>query len=259
MNTSRESNVVSQPDRHAFNIFPAIDLRRGQVVRLVQGDPNRQTTYGDDPAGVALRWLDAGARWLHVVNLDGAFGESAGENQAALRAILAVLAEKGSPARVQFGGGLRTLQDIETALSLGVGRVMLGSMAVEAPQFIEQALARFGAAQIGLAMDVHAGVVRTRGWTESAAISPIELGRKLQAYGLRVCAYTDIQRDGGGTGLNLPATQRFAQESGLSVIASGGVVSLDDVRQARGLGLFGVIIGRALYEGYVDLREALSC
>ena len=242
-----------------FEIYPAIDLWRGQVVRLVQGDPGRQTTYGDDPAGVARRWASAGARWLHVVNLDGAFGEAGGENLAALEAILDALAESHPAVKVQFGGGLRSLTDIERVLSAGVSRVMLGSLAAENPGFAIQALDRFSAERIGLAMDVRDGALRIRGWTQTASVDPVQLGRRLSRQGLRICAYTDIRRDGVGSGLNLEATRDFARETGLAVIASGGVDSIEDVRQARQAGLSGVIIGRALYEGRVDLKEALSC
>ena len=242
-----------------FEIYPAIDLRRGQVVRLMQGDPGRQTTYGDDPPGVALRWAAAGARWLHVVNLDGAFGETGAQNLAALEAILGAMTKSHPSVKVQFGGGLRSLEDIERVLSAGVSRAMLGSMAAENPGFASQALRRFGPQRIGLAMDVRAGVVRIRGWTQSASVDPVQLGRQFYEQGLRACAYTDIQRDGGGEGLNLGATRDFARETGLAVIASGGVGSIEDVIQARQAGLSGVIIGRALYEGRVDLKEALSC
>ncbi len=242
-----------------FEIYPAIDLRRGQVVRLVQGDPGRQTTYGDDPAGVARRWATAGARWLHVVNLDGAFGEAGEENLAALEAILGVISKSHPSVKVQFGGGLRGLEDIERVINAGVSRVMLGSMAVEKPEFAAQALLRFGPERIGLAMDVRDGAVRTRGWTQTASVGPVQLGCQFYDRGLRICAYTDIRRDGVGSGLNLEATRDFARETGLTVIASGGVGSIEDVRQARQAGLSGVIIGRALYEGHIDLEEALSC
>jgi phosphoribosylformimino-5-aminoimidazole carboxamide ribotide isomerase len=238
-----------------FVIYPAIDLRRGQVVRLMQGDPERQTTYGTDPAMVASRWITEGARWLHVVNLDGAFGEEAAENLAALESIRG----QDQKIQIQFGGGLRALGDVERLIDAGVNRVMLGSMAVHNPRLIEVAIQRFGSSSIGLAMDVREGAVHTHGWTQSASVEPIQLGLHLFKVGLRMCAYTDIQRDGGQGGLNLESTRHFAQGTGLTVIASGGVGSLEDVRAARLDGLSGVIIGRALYEGRIDLNEALAC
>ncbi|MEW5872135.1 MAG: 1-(5-phosphoribosyl)-5-[(5-phosphoribosylamino)methylideneamino]imidazole-4-carboxamide isomerase [Chloroflexota bacterium] len=249
-------------DKVEFVIYPAIDLRDGRVVRLMQGDPARQTIYGNDPAGVARGWLEAGARWLHVVNLDGAFGETKASQQgnlAALQAILSEVSRVNPAAQVQFGGGLRSMEVLERALEMGVGRVVVGSLAVEAPEFLRRALECFGAARLALAVDVRDGQVYTRGWQEPASVSPGELGRAFAGLGLRTCIYTDIQRDGGGQGLNLAQTRDFAKTSGLEVVASGGVASLADVHAARQAGLSGVVIGRALYEGQVDLREALRC
>jgi phosphoribosylformimino-5-aminoimidazole carboxamide ribotide isomerase len=242
-----------------FVVYPAIDLRQGQVVRLMQGDPKRQTTYGNDPAEVARRWISQGASWLHVVNLDGAFGESGAQNILALEAILEETSNSQRRVDVQFGGGLRNLEDLERVITAGVSRAMVGSAAVEDMGLLDFALERYGPERIGLAMDVYKGAVRIHGWTESARIYPIKLGLRLRQRGMRICAYTDIQQDGSEGGLNLDATRRFAQGTGLEVIASGGVGTLSDVRLARQVGLSGVIIGRALYEGKFDLKEALSC
>jgi phosphoribosylformimino-5-aminoimidazole carboxamide ribotide isomerase len=242
-----------------FTIYPAIDLRKGRVVRLMQGDPTRQTDYYDDPAVAARRWLEAGARWLHVVNLDGAFGESGDKNLAALEAILETAAGFTPTALVQFGGGLRSLENIQRALTVGVSRVMLGTMAVENPDLAARALSQYGPERIGLAMDARDGEVQVRGWQSGAGLDPLSLGRQFYEMGLRTCAYTDVNRDGGGAGINLAATERFARATGLAVIASGGADSLEDVRLARGAGLSGIIIGRALYEGRIDLQEALAC
>lgn len=237
----------------SFTVFPAIDLRRGRVVRLAQGDPERQTVYGDDPEAVALRWLAAGPAWLHVVNLDGAFGEAGGPNQAALRAILS------TGARVQFGGGLRTLDDVEQALGLGVRRVVLGTAAAEDPDFAGAAIDRFGAARVAVGIDVRGGRVRVRGWAEESTWAPVAFGRTLRAAGVTTVAYTNILRDGVGSGVDLESACRLAAETGLQVIASGGVKSLADVRGVRAAGLAGVIIGRALYENAFTLQEALAC
>lgn len=243
----------------SFTIYPAIDLRDGQVVRLMQGDPERETRYGSDPAGVARRWLAAGAEWLHVVNLDGAFGDRDARNRQALRAIQSAVAAAGTETKVQFGGGLRSLDDVAQALALGVTRVILGTVAVEAPDVVAAAVQRFGAQRIGVGIDARDERVRVRGWTEETALDPVALGQRLHQQGVRSIVYTNIARDGAGTGVDVAATQRLAEATGLDVIASGGVATLEDVRRVREAGLAGVIIGRALYEGQVDLEEALTC
>lgn len=246
-------------EKNDFTVYPAIDLRQGQVVRLFQGLAAQKTVYSADPAGTAHRWLDAGAHWLHVVNLDGAFGDSTEANQVALLSILQACGEYNEKPCVQFGGGLRSLEQIEGALQLGVQRVILGTVAVENPALLEEALRRFGPQRVGLAMDTRQGQVRVRGWTTGSGLDPLTLGRQVAGLGLETCVYTEISRDGSGQGLDLPATQHFAEATGLKVIASGGLSSLDEIRQARQLRLAGVILGRALYEGQVDLQEALRC
>ena len=237
----------------AFTVFPAIDLRKGKVVRLAQGDPEKQTVYGQDPAQVAHRWLAAGAEWLHVVDLDGAFGDPGQENREALAAILK------TDARVQFGGGLRTLDQAEQALSSGVSRLILGTRAAESPELVREAIARFGADRVGVGIDVREGRVQVRGWTKDSGLDSQELAKQLYVLGARTIVHTDITRDGMGRGLNVEASEELSEAIGLRVIASGGVVSLDDVRRARQAGLKGVIIGRALYEGQISLGEALEC
>jgi phosphoribosylformimino-5-aminoimidazole carboxamide ribotide isomerase len=238
-----------------LTIYPAIDLREGTVVRLAQGDPGRQTVYDADPIAVARRWIDAGATWLHIVNLDGALGLKDGRNQRALRVIQQAAAER---ACIQFGGGLRTLADIECALSLGLDRVVLGTVAAERQELVAAALARHGPGRIAVSIDARAGQVRVRGWTRGAGITPLALAQGLIKAGLRIIVYTDIARDGVGTGVNVVAAHELAQATGLEVIASGGVASLEDIRGARDAGLAGVIVGRALYERQVDLLQALS-
>jgi phosphoribosylformimino-5-aminoimidazole carboxamide ribotide isomerase len=235
-----------------FIVYPAIDLRGGKVVRLRQGDPNRQTVYGSDPASAARRWLAEGAMWLHVINLDGALDDAAAANANALREILS------TGARVQFGGGLRTLSDIERVIELGVSRAILGTVAVENPDLVRLALQRFGADRIGVGIDARGGRVRVRGWEQDAGIDPIALGLQLREMGVTTIVFTDITRDGVGRGINVEATERVARETGLSVIAAGGAVSLDDVRRTRQAGLAGVIVGRALYEGQLSLAEILA-
>lgn len=234
----------------AFTVFPAIDLRGGQVVRLKEGDPNRQTNYSPDPAAAARRWISAGARWLHVVNLDGAFGESASANLAALAAILYVAVPAGIP--VQFGGGLRSLEIIQAALELGVTRVVLGTIVVEQPPVLKEALARWGSERIAASLDAREGMVQVRGWQSATPLLATDLALSLKQAGLRWLVFTDIARDGLQTGLNLPATVELSRQSGLNVIASGGVSRLEDVHQAKAAGLSGAIVGRALYESTID-------
>lgn len=235
-----------------WNIYPAIDLRRGHVVRLRQGDPNAETRYADDPVAVAERWRDAGAQWIHIVNLDGAFGEGGSENVTVLKHLTTL------GIQIQFGGGMRTMDTIAYALeTIGVTRVVLGTVAVKQPSLLEQVLARFGPERIVLGIDARDGLVRTHGWQETAPISAIELGQHWVARGIRHIVFTDISRDGMETGLNLNATVELAQRTGAAVIASGGVSTLEEIQQAYLAGLSGVIIGRALYEGTIQLEEAL--
>lgn len=240
----------------SFVVYPAIDLRAGKVVRLKEGDPARMTAYGDDPEEMAQRWLEAGARWLHVVNLDGAFGESDNANRLALENILKVAKEFN--AHVQFGGGMRTLKAIEDALNFGVSRVILGTIAVENPDVVAEAIRKFGTNQIAVGIDARDGFVRVRGWKDDSGILATELALRMQTLGLRTVIFTDVSRDGLGSGLNITSTRGLADVSGLDVIASGGVRTLEDVLAAREANLAGVIIGRALYEGMIDLKKALE-
>jgi phosphoribosylformimino-5-aminoimidazole carboxamide ribotide isomerase len=235
-----------------FTIYPAIDLRGGKVVRLKEGDLARMTSYSDDPAEMAKRWIDAGTSWLHVVNLDGAFGESDNANRAALEAILKL------GVRVQFGGGMRSLESIEAALSLGVSRVVLGTIAIEQPDIVRDALTRFGAEHIAVGIDARDGLVRTRGWKDNSGVPALDLALQMQTFGLATVIFTDVSRDGLGSGLNIPATRELSEKSGLDVIASGGVHTTADVKAAKDAGLSGVIIGRAIYDGTVTLNEALQ-
>jgi phosphoribosylformimino-5-aminoimidazole carboxamide ribotide isomerase len=191
-----------------------------------------------------------------VVNLDGAFGEVDGLNRAALLQILSTAIEFG--ARVQFGGGLRTRQAVAEALALGVRRVVLGTLAVEQPEVLRNILDEFSPERAAVGIDARAGQVQVRGWQSGSSLPAVALAAQLAVAGLRWLVFTDIARDGEGAGLNLAATQELAQISGLSVIASGGAAAAEDVRRAREAGLAGVILGRALYEGRIELREVLG-
>lgn len=236
----------------AFIVYPAIDLRNGKVVRLAQGDLNRATVYGDDPAAAAQRWKEAGATWVHVVNLDGAFGEAAEANWKALESIVRV----GN--KTQFGGGLKNLQTIHHALDIGITRAVIGTAAVENPKLIDKALHIFGPERIAAGVDAKNNRVQVKGWTEESTVTAEALAVRLKSQGVRTVVFTDVTRDGIGVGINVEATVKLAQRSGLEVIASGGVADIEDVRRARGAGLAGIIVGRALYEGKIDLADALK-
>jgi len=247
----------------AFDIYPAVDLRAGKVVRLAQGDPARQTTFGDDPAGAAQRWLEAGAAWLHVVNLDGAFEAQDQHSQTALRAILERARQDAGDlaprAKVQFGGGLRSLSQVAAALELGVDRVILGTAAIKDPDFSAQAVRQFGAQQVAVSIDARDSRVKLRGWLEDTPLDPLAVALQQAALGVTTLIYTDIARDGMGSGPAIDAARRLADASGLQVIVAGGVSALEHVRAARDAGLSGIIIGRALYEARFTLQEALAC
>ncbi len=239
-----------------FTIFPAIDLRQGQVVRLKMGDPSRQTVYSDDPAHTAGRWLGAGARWLHVVNLDGAFNETDSKNQKALKQILRVANEYG--ANVQFGGGLRSSAAIDQALGFGVTRVVLGTIVVENRPILEEALSRWGSERVAAGLDARGGLIQVRGWKEGTTLRAIEVAQELQSAGLRWLVFTDIAQDGMGSGINLEQTVELSQTCSLQIIASGGAHSLDDINKVQSAGLAGVIVGQALYSGSITAEQLFS-
>jgi len=242
-----------------FTVFPAIDLRRGRCVRLRRGDVAAETAYSDQPAGVAQRWQNLGAEWLHVVNLDGAIespGVWRGPNISALRAILSTV---NIP--VQFGGGIRSLASIESLLSLGVARVILGTIAVTQPDLVREAVHCFGPGRVLVSLDTRRGYVATHGWTKNTAIESTRLGAELKAAGIETVVHTDIERDGMLAGANAEASVALAKQTGLCVIVSGGVAHIDDIIWAArhaAEGLAGIIVGQALYTGAVTLSEALA-
>lgn len=237
-------------------IYPAIDLRGGRCVRLRQGDAAAETVFADDPVEAARRWISEGAQWLHVVNLDGALGQSGTANLEALKRILAAV-----DVPVQFGGGLRSVEDVDRLLKLGVARVILGTVAVRQPQIVEEALQQFGAAKIVVGIDARDGYVAIHGWQNMSNVEATVLARQMRSLGIEWIVYTDIQRDGMLTGVNVEATVQLAHAFGGQVIASGGVTSLEDIlalltHQAEGIA--GVIVGMALYRGVVRLPDALQ-
>lgn len=243
-------------------LFPAIDLRHGRCVRLRQGDPKAETVFGDDPAAIARRWAALGAEWLHVVNLDGAFGDAEatdGDLPPNLRRLAEIRSAIDIP--IQFGGGLRRLQDITLALALGAARVVLGTAAVRDPQLVSEALRQFGRERVVVGIDARDGFVATHGWQETSSLPAATLARSLADAGLKRMVYTDISRDGMLAGVNLAATVELARSSGMAVIASGGVSSLADITalaNCESAGIEGAIIGQALYTGALALDEALA-
>jgi phosphoribosylformimino-5-aminoimidazole carboxamide ribotide isomerase len=233
-----------------MQIYPAIDLRGGQCVRLRQGDYQQETVFGADPAAMARRWVEQGATFLHLVDLDGA---RAGRpvNAAAIQAIVQAA---GVPC--QLGGGLRTEGDIATALSWGVARVVIGTKALQAPGWLEEMCTKFSG-KIVLGIDAKDGRVATQGWLEVSELSALDLAQSCARLPLAALVYTDISRDGMLAGANVTAMKEMAAALALPVIASGGVTTLDDIRRLAEAGLAGCIVGRALYEGRLDLREML--
>lgn len=235
-----------------MDLFPAIDIRHGRVVRLSQGEATRQTVYGEDPVAVAERFAEQGAAWIHVVDLDRAFGE--GENLALVRRIVA---GGGGRVRVQLGGGLRTVDRLREGLDLGVSRVVIGTAAAVDPAMLPAAVAAAGAERIAVGIDVRDGLVAIRGWTETSALTAEALAARAVSEGVLTVIYTDVARDGMLTGPDLDGARRL-QTTGAAVIASGGVAGIGDIRAVREAGLAGAIVGRALYEGRLRLPEALE-
>lgn len=232
-------------------VYPAIDIREGQVVRLRQGDPLQQTIYGNDPVEVAQRWQAAGSTHVHVVNLDGAL-----DGNSQIWQIVEQITRLGLV--VQLGGGLRSKSDVHQALQSGVSRAVIGTAAVEKPDLMRELVAEYGAEAIVVALDARHGKVATHGWQTESAWTALELGNHMVAQGVRHALYTDISRDGELEGVNVEATQKLAQETGLAVIASGGVRSLEDIKALAGGAVAGIILGKALYEGLIDLSTALE-
>ncbi len=232
-------------------IFPAIDLRGGQCVRLRQGDYNQETVFGDDPADMAQRWVAQGASFLHLVDLDGArLGHPV--NGPSVRAIV-----QASGVPCQLGGGLRNEDHVAEALGWGVNRVILGTRALTDPTWLE-ALCQRHPGRVVLGIDARDGMVATEGWLEVSRKSALDFARQCGEWPLAAIIYTDISRDGMLEGPNVEALAEMARAVAIPVIASGGVTTVDDVRRLAHIGLAGCIIGRALYEGRLDLREAIA-
>jgi len=235
-------------------IYPAIDLKDGNCVRLHKGDMNAETIYNPDPAAQALDWAQAGFSWIHIVDLNGAV-EGKPVNEAAVRSII-----DNVDLPLQLGGGIRSLEQIEDWLNAGVSRVILGTVAVKNPELMKRACELFPD-QIILGLDAYGMDVATEGWVEKSGQNMLEMIEQYQDCGMAGIIYTDINRDGTGEGLNMDNTIKLAQHVDVPVIASGGVGSIDDlkaVKQAQENGVTGVIVGKALYDGRVEPTEALK-
>jgi phosphoribosylformimino-5-aminoimidazole carboxamide ribotide isomerase len=232
-------------------LYPAVDVQGGRVVRLRQGAADDATAYADDPVAVAQGFARDGARWVHFVDLDRAFGR--GDNRALARAFLAAV-----DVPVQVGGGLRSAVAIEEMLAWGATRVVIGTKAATDPALVEELLARHGPERLAIGIDAKNGQVAVRGWTEVFDLTALQLAERVHTQGARTVIYTDVARDGMLTGPDVEGARALAA-LGLDVIASGGVASLDDLRTVHAAGLAGAIIGRALYEGRFTLPQALAC
>lgn len=236
-------------------IFPAIDIRGGKCVRLIKGDFNQETVFSDRPEIMAKKWQDEGGKYLHLVDLDGALAGKS-QNLATVEMIL-----KTVDIPVELGGGIRTMENIETVLDMGVSRVILGSVAVKNPQLIKDACKKYGSERIVVGIDAKDGIVAVDGWGVSGNVEAKELAKKMALGGVKHIIYTDISRDGTLSGVNAQATAEIARYSGVKVVASGGVSSIEDIKllkQYEADGIEGVIVGKSIYTGSLSLPEALK-
>ena len=232
-------------------IYPAVDIKDGKCVRLIQGKFDDVTVYSDNPVEMALKWEREGAMYLHVIDLDGA---RTGEPKN-LSVISEITARLGIP--VQMGGGIRSIDTIEYIISRGVERVILGTSAVNNPELVKSALKKFGN-NIAIGIDARDGMVAIEGWEKTSSFAAVDFAKKMEDIGAKTIIYTDISRDGMLAGPNLKAMEEMAGAVGIEVIASGGVGSVQDIKDLKNTGVDGVIVGKALYTGNVNLAEAIS-
>ncbi|MDQ0352192.1 phosphoribosylformimino-5-aminoimidazole carboxamide ribotide isomerase [Alkalibacillus filiformis] len=234
-----------------MRIFPAIDIRNQKCVRLIQGDYNEQTTYGD-PVEMAQEWANEGASFLHLVDLDAAKGDPS-ENLNVIKQIIDTVSIP-----VQVGGGVRSLERIEELIDIGVNRVILGTAAVKNPEFAKAAVDQFGEERIVVSVDARDGFVATDGWIETSDVEAGEFAKKLEAVGVKTIVYTDISKDGMLQGPNFEALTDLNEQSELQIIASGGVSSLSDIQRLSEFNIYGAIVGKALYEDKVKLSDIMK-
>ena len=233
-----------------MKLYPAIDIKNGQCVRLQQGLFDATTVYSNEPFEVAKQFEAVGAKFLHIVDLDGAL-QGMGANDEALAQII-----KNVTIPLEIGGGIRTMQDIEHRLNMGVTRVILGTKAVESPEFVKEAIATFGADKIVIGIDAKDGMVAIKGWETISNVDAVTLALSMKDLGVKTIIYTDISKDGMLCGPNFVQTAKMVEATGLDIIASGGVSSMQDLEQLEKIGVEGAILGKAIYEKRVDLKEA---
>ncbi|MBM7585987.1 phosphoribosylformimino-5-aminoimidazole carboxamide ribotide isomerase [Bacillus pakistanensis] len=238
----------------SFTIYPAIDMRGGKCVRLIQGDYNQETIYGDSPFEMAKRFVNEGAEWIHMVDLDGA------KDGKRVNDAFVIKVAKELPAKVQIGGGIRMKEDIDHYLENGVDRVIIGSIAVSQPDLVKEWLTIYGD-KLAIGLDAKDGYVATHGWLETSGVKAVQLGKEFAEAGAETFIFTDIATDGMLSGPNVQAVKELAQHTGKEVIASGGVSSLDDLKMLRKYasdGVGGAIVGKAIYTGKVSIRQAIE-
>lgn len=235
-----------------MKLFPAIDIRNGQCVRLRQGNFQDVLVYSDSPLKMAKEWEAKGASFIHIVDLDGALmGYSVNDE-----VIKTIVQEVKIP--IQVGGGIRTITDIDHKLSLGIERVIIGTKAVKDPGFIKEAIATFGSERIVIGIDAKDGMVAIEGWEKISNYQAVSLALEMKKYGVQTIVYTDIAKDGMLMGPNIPHTKEMVEATGINIIASGGISSLTDLEHLHEINVYGTIIGKALYENRVDLEQAVE-
>ncbi|MEA5085299.1 MAG: 1-(5-phosphoribosyl)-5-[(5-phosphoribosylamino)methylideneamino]imidazole-4-carboxamide isomerase [Lachnospiraceae bacterium] len=234
-----------------MQIYPAIDIKNGQCVRLKQGRFDDMTVYGNDPLGIARKFVAAGATYLHVVDLDGA-RMGAGYNQDVIKKIIDTF-----NVPVQTGGGIRTMRDIEERIAIGVSRVILGTTAVSNPEIVKEAVKIYGE-KIAVGIDAVNGRVAIQGWEKVSEVSAIELCKQMKNFGVKTIIYTDITKDGMMVGPNIESTKEIIDATGVKIIASGGISAMMDIEKADQIGSHGVIIGKAIYQGALNLADVIN-
>jgi len=236
----------------SIKLFPAIDLKNGNCVRLKQGEFSDVKIYSEEPYKVAVSFEENGAHFLHLVDLDGALaGES--KNDAAIEKII-----ENIDVPVEVGGGIRTREDAKRKLDMGVARVILGTAAVNSPELVKELVEEFGSDSIVVGIDAKNGLVATKGWETVTNVTAVELALKMKECGVKTIIYTDISKDGMLCGPNVPETKKLSEETGLMVVASGGILCMNDLKELDEAGIYGAILGKSLYEGKINLKEAVE-
>jgi phosphoribosylformimino-5-aminoimidazole carboxamide ribotide isomerase len=235
-----------------MRLYPAIDIKNGKCVRLLQGQFDKETVYSDSPIEVAKRWEECGASFIHVVDLDGAL-DGVWTNKQTISSIVNAV---NIP--VQTGGGIRKIEDIEERLNVGLNRVIIGTLAIKEPEIVKEAVKRFGLDKIVVGIDAKDGMVAVHGWEEVSKVSALDLCLQMKEYGINTIVYTDISKDGMMSGPNIEQTKELVEKTGMDIIASGGVANMEDLKNVDSINADGAIIGKALYTEAIDLTEAVK-